>query len=317
MKEVLENKKILLGAMTMVLVLAIIVVSSFWPFVLDPSKIGTAEFITDQIIITAITILATISMMYVSQASNAKNPKSEIARAKVEFSISIAKIKERSVFSQWVKKVLQRDDRQDIAEKGMLKLGIDFSVWYLDEKEIRSLTVAQKIGDKFYKPLKKSEINSVLKLKKRVNAKRFVSPNYYMSTKSFMQKKNLSQIAAGENAKKILTVVFELTFKILLSLIGAMIFASLVRDLTQEGGSTAEAWMRFLSRMFAYITSSFLGYMIGCKINDLDAFYITKRIEAHTLYLEDKTFKPVDEAKEAFIKRVQKEQVMIGMKKEG
>ena len=303
MKNVIENKKVLLGALTMALILAIITVSSFWPFVLDPSKICTTEFITDQMIIASITIFATISMMYVSQASNAQNPKSEIAKAKVAFDISIKRILEHTVFFQWVKKVLQPSDRKDIAEKGMLKLGVDFKVWDLSDDEIRSLKVAQKFGDNFFKPLTEKQIRGVLKLKKKVISVKFVSPNYYTSHKSFMQNKNLSQIAAGENSKKILTVVFQLLVKISISLIGAMIFASLVRDIAQDGGSTASSWMRFLSRMFSYITSSFLGYMIGCKINDLDAFYIMKRIEAHTLFLEDKSFKPIDEAKEAFKQR--------------
>ena len=98
-----------------------------------------------------------------------------------------------------------------------------------------------------------------------------------------------------------------------MTFIFSAILASLVRDLAQEGGSSAQAWMRFLSRMFAFITSSFLGFTLGCKMNDLDAFYILKRVEVHTLYLEDKDFKPVDEDKQAFIERVKKEQVLVGL----
>lgn len=313
MKQALTNKKILLGGLTMVLVLAIIVVSSFWPFILDPTRIGTTEFITDQMIIMAITISATVSMMFISQASNAQNPKSELAKAKVAFEISIKRIIEHTAFYQWVKRVLQPQDRQDIAEKGMLKLGVDFKVWDLSDTEIRSLTVAQKFGDTFYKPLTEKQIQGVFDLKKRVKNIKFVSPNYYTSYKSWMADKNLSEIAASENQKKIMTIIFQLSLKIILTFIGAAILGSLVRDLAQEGGSTAQAGMRFLSRMFAFITSSFLGYMLGCKLNDLDAFYIQKRIEAHNLYLEDKEFKPVDEAKEAFKERcLEEEHKLIG-----
>lgn len=107
MKAMFTNKKILLGGLTMVLVLAIIVVSSFWPFILDPSRIGTTQFITDQMIIMAITIATTVSMMFISQASNALNPNSELAKAKVEFKKSIEKILEHTVFYQWIKRVLQ------------------------------------------------------------------------------------------------------------------------------------------------------------------------------------------------------------------
>lgn len=313
MKKVFDNKKLLLGFLTMVVILAIIVVSSFWPFILDLSRVGTTEFITDQMIIMAITISVTIAMMFIAQASNAQNPNSELAKAKVEFMNSIKKIVNHTWFYQWIKRVLQPNDRKDIAEKGMLKLGVPFAVYELSDTEIRSLEKPQKFGDTFYKALTKKQIEGVLSLKKQVANIKFVSPNYYTSFKSCMIDKNLSEIASGENKKKVFTVIFQLTLKIVMSFIFAAILASLVRDIAQEGGSTAQSWMRFLSRAFAFITSSFLGYALGCKLNDLDAFYITKRVEAHTLYLEDKEFKPVDEAKEEFIKRVlDEEHALIG-----
>lgn len=312
MKKILENKKMVLGILTMLVILAIVVVSSFFPFILDFSRIGTTEFITDQMIIVAITITSTISMMFIAQSSNAKNPQSEIAKAKVKFMTSIAKIVNHTIFYQWIKNVLQVNDRKDIAEKGMLRLGIPYSVYELDNTEIRSLTKPQKIDNTFYKSLTEKQIKSVLALKKRVQNIKFVSPNYYTTYKSWMIDKNLSEIASSENKKKISTILFELTVKIIFSLVGAMIFATLVRDLTQAGGFTAQAFMRFLARIFSYITSSFLGYLLGCKMNDLDAFYITKRVEAHTLFLEDKDFKPVDEAKLEYIERVRQETLLIG-----
>lgn len=313
MKKVFDNKKLLLGFLTMVVILAIIVVSSFWPFILDLSRVGTTEFITDQMIIMAITISVTIAMMFIAQVSNAQNPNSELAKAKVEFMNSIKKIVNHTWFYQWIKRVLQVNDRKDIAEKGMMKLGVPFAVYELSDTEIRSLEKPQKFGDTFYKSLTKKQIEGVLSLKKHVSSIKFVSPNYYTSFKSLMIDKNLSEIARGENKKKIFTVIFQLTLKIVMSFIFAAILASLVRDLAQEDGSNAQTWMRFLSRTFAFITSSFLGFTLGCKLNDLDAFYITKRVEAHTLYLEDKDFKPIDEAKQEFIERVlNEEHALIG-----
>ena len=315
MKKIIENKKLSLGILTMFVVLAIVVVSSFFPFILDFSRIGTMEFITDQMIIMAITITAMISMMFVAQVSNASNKDSEICKAKVSFMQSMAKITNHTIFYQWVKRVLQVNDKKDIAEKEMLKLGIPYNVYELDTSEIKALDKPQKYGEVFYKALTKTQIQEVLRLKKYIANITFVSPNYYTSFKSLMIDKNLSEIASGENKKKIWTVAFQLTLKIVLSFIGAAILGSLVRDLAQEGGATAQAWMRFLSRMFAYVTSSFLGYTLGCKINDLDAFYILKRVEAHTLFLEDKDFKYEDEAKLEFMERVRKEGLLIEMKK--
>ena len=96
------------------------------------------------------------------------------------------------------------------------------------------------------------------------------------------------------------------------SLIGAIILGSLVLDLTQSAPEMiASCIMTFLSRAFAFFSSSFTGYLLGCKINDLDAFYILKRVEVHRLYLEDKTFTPIDEEKEAFKERVKEENKLL------
>ena len=307
MKKVFDNKKMLLGILTMVIVLSIIVVSSFFPFILDFSKIGTEQFITDQLIIMAITITATVSMMLIAESSNAQNPNSELCKSKVEFYNSMKRITNHTAFFQWIKKVLQVKDRKDIAEQEMLKLGIDYKIFELSTDQIIALEQPQKYGEVFYKALTKKQIQAVLGLKKAVSKARFVASNYYASFKSVMVDKNLSQIASGENKKKILTVTFQLTLKILMTFIGSAILGALVRDIAQDGGSTAQAWMRFLSRCFAYVTSSFLGYTLGCKINDLDAFYILKRVEVHTLYLEDKNFIYEDEAKIEYMKRIEKE----------
>ena len=317
MRAAFENKKIVLGFMTLLLIVAIIVVSSFWPFVLDPSKLNTAEFITDQLIIMAITISATVSMLFISQASNAQNPKSEIAKAKVAFEGSMKRIPEHAPFYQWVKKVLQPQDREDVAEKEFAKAGIPKEAFRLTDDEIRSLSVAQKINGTYYAPLTKKQIAAAIRIRRRANALRFVAPNYYTSHKSWEAAKNLSEIASGESAKKTLTVAFDLGLKIFMGFIGAAILASLVRDMTQDGGSTAQSWMRFLSRMFAFLTSAFSGYLLGCKTNDLDAFYVMKRVEVHTLYLEDKSFEYKDEGKEAFAERVREESVLLTMKGDG
>ena len=310
--KILSNKKILLGGLTLALVFAIIVVSSFWPFILDPERIGTKEFVTEQLIIVAITITSFVATMWIAQASNAQDPRSEIAKAKVEFAESMKRIPIHTHLYQWIKKVLQPNDREDIAEKGMARLGVDFRVWGLSDNEIRSLNLPQKYGDVFYKALTKEQIKGVFALKKKVKKIRFVSPNYYTSYQSMVQDKNLSEIASSETAKKITTVAFHLVLKITMTFIFSAILASLIRDIAQEGGSTAQAWMRFLSRMFAFFTSAFLGYMLGCKINDMDAFYIRKRVEVHTLYLEDTSFKPKDEGKEEFKERcIREERALI------
>ena len=304
MKKTLGNRKILLGLSTILLIFAIIVVSSFWPFIIDPSRIATKEFLTDELIITAIVLSSTISMMLIAQTSNAQNEKSEIARAKVDFVNSIKRITNHSALYQWVKKVLQVKDKREIAEREMSKLLIPYEIYNLEEKEILSLVEAQKFGDKFYGPYDLNKLKRVIELKKYIAKIRFVSPNYYSTVKSIDSEKTLSELAKTESIKKAMTIIIQLSTRIIFTWIGASIIGSLVRDLTQDGGSTAQAWMRFLSRAFAFGQSCFLGYNMGCKLNDLDAFYILKRVEIHTLFLEDREFVYVDESKEAFERRI-------------
>lgn len=302
MKKIIDNKKILFGLMTVGLIFAIIIVSSFWPFIIDPNKILTKEFLTDELIITAIVCSVTISMLTVAQASNAQNPLSELAKSKVEFTNSLKRITNHSVLFQWVKKVLQVRDKREMVEREMAKLLIPVDVYNLDEKDILSLTLPQEINGKFYGPYDINKLKQVIRLKKIVAKIKFVAPSYYTTVKNLESDKTLSELAKTENLKKTMTIIIELTTRILMTWVFASIIGSLVRDLTQAGGSTAQAWMRFLSRAFAFGQSCFMGYVLGCKVNDLDAFYILKRIEVHTLFLEDKSFVYVDESKEAYEK---------------
>lgn len=93
---------------------------------------------------------------------------------------------------------------------------------------------------------------------------------------------------------------------------------SLVYD-SSSGIEQATAWMKFLSRMLAMATSSFMGYVIGCQMNDIDADYIKKKCLVHDRYFEDSDFRPKsqqEEAKDEFMERVREETLKIGMKEE-
>ena len=104
----------MLGVMSFLSCLAIVVVSSFFPFIFEPDNLFNKKFWTDEIIIIAITLISIISFVFISQASNAQNPKSQLAKANVAFSTSVEGITNHTRFYQWVKKVLQKKDKQEI-----------------------------------------------------------------------------------------------------------------------------------------------------------------------------------------------------------
>jgi len=308
------NKKVALGFLTAIFMVAVITVSSFIPFIIDPSRFLTKKFLTDEIIIVAITIVATVIFMFISMASNADNEGSELCKARVVFKKSMENITDKEKFFQWVKKKLRVQDKEEMIEQEMDALGLDKRIFYLADTEIKALTVAQKYDDVFYKPLTNNQIKEVLKVKKKINHFKYVNPSYYTTVKNIGAHKTNSQKASSEGAKKIAYVLWSLTTKIILTLIIAMVWASLVKDLSGAEQSKSEAWMTFLSRMFAFVSSSFLGWVVGSKLNDIDAFYILNRVEAHERYLNDKEFIKVDEGKEAYIERVAQEQILLDYK---
>lgn len=307
------NRKIILGVGALICCIAIIALCSFFPFVIDPSKWKTKEFLSDELIVSAIVIFSIVCVMYIGQASNSQNPNSNIAKAKVKFFNSVAKITNISAFEQWVEKKLQPTDIRTEKEAILKKNGIDdYTIIDLEKNEIKSLIdTPQKYNGRYYKGISKRQYQEVLKAK--YFSMRLVNPTYYLSCSTIASSQTVSRKSGNENKKKGVLLTWSITSKVFMSFVTAMIFASLVYDLS-EGGSQAQAWMKFLSRMMSMTSSSFMGYMIGCQTNDIDADFIENKVLAHSKYLQDTEFKPKDQqelAKEQFAERVRKENVAL------
>lgn len=314
------NRKILLGVSAFACMIGITALCSFFPFIIDPSRWQTQEFISDELIVTAIAIFSIVAMMMISQAFNAQSPESNIARANVHFADVRAKVKAKgdSSFEQWVRKSLQPNDMKTEKETILLSAGLnDLSVIGLEDNEIKALIdTPQKYNGVFYKGITKKQYKEVLR------AKRFtmplVAPNYYLTSKGIMSQATISKKSGKETNKKAAILTWSIFSKVAMSVVMAMIFTSLVLDLSQGGVDQATAWMKFLSRMFSMVTSSFLGWMVGTQINDIDADFAEMKAEAQSRFLADASFVALtqqEEAKQEFAERVKKENVlMIGGK---
>lgn len=310
------NKKIVLGILAMILALAFIVISSFIPYIIDPSRWQTKEFLGDQLIIIAIIIFAIIATMIIGQASNAQNPKSEIAKAKVAFNTTVSEIKDISKFNQWVKKVLQPRDIATIQERVMRKAGIeDYEILKLDRVEIKALIdTPQKYGDRFYKSISKKQAQILLDLKDGYYKVYLVEPSYYLTVKSIDSNKTITERSGTESTKKGVLLAWSTLSKIIITVMISMIFASLVRDTSSDGVPAATAWLKFVSRLLTMTTSSFMGYVIGCQINDIDASYINMRVLVLKEHMQDTDFKAKSQqelAKEEFTERVKSENIIL------
>lgn len=316
----LRNKKVLLGVGALFCLIGIVAVCSFFPFIMDPSRWQTREFLSDQLIVVAIVIFSTVCLMIIAQASNAMNPKSEIAQARVRFASSVDRIfkgMKISAFSQWVRKRFQPMDIRSARERMVAGVSDDPGVLDLDESQIRALVgKSQKYGDKFYKAITRKQCGKILEAKRRKF--HLVDASYYLTCSRGSDDRTLTEQSAGESSKKTALLAWSLGSKLAVTVVGSMIMTSLVYD-SSSGIEQATAWMKFLSRMLAMVTSSFMGYVIGCQMNDIDADYIKKKCLVHDRYFEDSEFRPKsqqEEAKEEFMERVREETMKIGMKEE-
>lgn len=321
------NKKVLLGFFSVLMCLGLIIVSSFVPFVIKPENWQTNEFLTDELLICAIVIMSMVSFIFIAQSSNARNENSRVSKARAEFFSSFKNIKEKGInaFRQWVRKVLQPEDIQAIKERRLRSLGIDdILILELDDVQLLALSKeAQKFAiptseneedqkGRYFKKITEEQYKGLLKIKKTEYRIKFVEPEYYLSVKNLADTRTVSERAYNEGRKKRFVLSSSIISKLVMTVVSAMIFASLVRDLTADVDQAA-AWAKFASRVWAMISSSFMGYIVGIQMNDIDAEYIEMRVQVHSRYLQDKDFKPLtqqQEAKQEFVERVKKEQVL-------
>ena len=321
------NKKVLLGLFSLLMCLGLIIVCSFVPFIIDPRRWQTNEFLTDELIISAIVIMSMVSVMFIGQANNAQSERSNIAKARAEFFVSVKTVIAKGVnaFRQWIRKVLQLEDVQTIKERKLRGLGIDdILILELDDVQLLDLTKnAQRYAipnaeneedrkGRYFKKITEEQYKGILNIKKTEFNFKFVEPEYYLSVKNLTDTRTVSERAVNEGKKKRFYLSSSIFSKLAITIVSAMIFASLVRDLTADVDQAA-AWAKFASRVWAMISSSFMGYIVGVQINDIDAEYIEMRIQVHTRYMQDTEFKPLsqqEEAKQEFVERVKNEQVL-------
>ena len=314
----LQNKKILLGVSALICFVGIIALCSFFPFVIDPSRWQTEEFLSDELIIVAIVIFSMCCLMMISQASNAMNPKSKLAQSRVKFASSVKRIfegKRINAFGQWVRKVLQPNDTRTAKERMIARAGIDdMGVLDLEDAEVKALVgKPQKYGEKFYKSLTRRQCMEALRAKRVKFA--LVDPSYYLSCEKRASDRTPTEQSAQENKKKGALLTWSILSKVFVTVIVAMIFTSLVYD-AATGADAAKAWMKFGTRMMSFASSSFMGYHIGCQMNDIDAYYIDLKCLVHDEYFEDASFKPKtqqEEARDEFAERVREESAIAAL----
>ena len=314
MKKLL-NKKILLGSSSILTCLALIILCSFISINFNLDNLGKGDFWVNQAFIITITIFSLISVMFIGQAGNAQDEKSNLAKARVSFFANVIKIININAFGQWIKNILQPRDIKAIKERKMRMVGIeDYSILDLEYSQIKSLLeTPQKYGDKYYKGISKKQIDTILEIKRKGIKVELVEPDYYLTVKSITNNRTITERSSKEGYKKSLFLARSVIFKVLITLLSAMIITAFFYEASKSDMGDPKVWGQLVARLLALVSSSFMGYIVGCQINDIDAEYIEMRIVVQNMFLQDKEFKPIDsqeEARKEFIERVKKEQVL-------
>lgn len=323
-----SNRKVTMGASAALMCVLLTAVCSFFPYVIDPSRIGTAEFWSDEIIITVISVYMLIDFMGMAKAYNAGQERSEIAKARVKFQESLEVVVKTgtSAFFQWVKKVLEPMDQDYVNKRELRKAGIsDERILSLDLMEIKKLytdgaqnfDLRDKDGNvvkphQYFRSITKEQYKAIRKIKTGAYSIPFVSPSYYLSAKSAGISSTYSEIATHEQGKKSAMLTRTIFVRVLGQVMLAVVLGSFVYDTASGNSDMATALYKLVSRLFTGAMSGVIGWNLGCNINDLEAKYIEKRTEVHMLYesdLKEGKFKPKDEnemGKAEFAEKVRK-----------
>lgn len=317
-KNIVRSKKLVLGLLSFVLVLAMIVVSAFSELSMNPSKWATSEFISKELIQVAIAVMSMVCFINIGKSGNDLDARSDIAKARKEFDQSITNIKNRGVngFLQWVKQTKQVLDQEDENENLLHSVGIT-NKHYLD-LSISELKVLMEQpyekdfpnGKVYFNQITKEQFEAIEKIKNGKNAISFINPTEYLvlskGSKVVSDSRKLSQQAKKET----MTMVVDVGSRMISVLMFGMIMGAFVVESLSDGADITRNLMNLFTRMSTALISAFMGYMSGCKINDITAEYIQIKIAVHLQYLDDKEFKPLTEqeiAKRNFAEFVKKE----------
>lgn len=310
------SKKMILGVSAMAFGVAIIFVCSIVPLAIDPTKWNSASFISDEIIIIALTILGEVCLLMMGQSYNEAQAVSKIARAKVDFNKSLEEnIGNKIVaFDQWIKMVLEKHDQKEKNERLLRNLGIENKHYFdLSKQELKQLLKQPLVKgtgvDKIYfRQLNKKQYKTLVDVLEGKYAIDFVSPDTYRKLSKIDNNKSTSEKIANQQKKKTYTVLNSVFTKTLIVLASGLIFSALVPTGAEQ--NMGETCMKLFTRLFSFTSAGFVGFVLGGQINDIDAEYIRDKIDVHRRFAGDTTFVPLTEqelAKQEFANYVKKQ----------
>lgn len=330
-----SNRKITLGFGALLMCVALTVACSFFPYVLDPSRIGTKEFWSDEIVIIVLSVYALIDLMYMAKAYNAADSRSELARANVVFVETVSKIKHRRAFDQWVREIKEPADQKAKDLHYMKQAGLDDErLLMLSIDQIKGLEGKAQNYDihdrdgvlvkthEWFPALTKAQVKVMLEIKQGRTAIRFVPSQTYLQSKTVRRSLTESEIAYAQEKHDTVTMTAAIAIKVSQSVLLAMILGSFVRDASAGDTAVADAVLKLVSRLFSISINSVFGWNLGCKINDDDAIFVRNKVSVMQEYISDvesglfKVLSASELGKKEFAEQVKREAAQVLKKKE-
>jgi hypothetical protein len=292
------NRKILLGLLALFLGVCIIFVCSIVPLAIDPSRWGTTGFISDEIILVALTIMGEVCMIMIAQPYNAGDANSKIAKERALFNSSLINIvKDRfAEFEQWCHQVLEPNDLLDKEHKLLNSVGItNYEYLELDRNTLKELCshAVEYDKSKHFRQLNKQQYRTIIDILDGKCKIDFVYPLTYLKLDKIDLDKNTSEKMSNQQKKKTLMLVWSVATKSLIVVATGLIFGALMP--TGATQTTGETLMKLFVRLFDFASAGFVGFFVGCQINDMDAEYIHEKVLTHIRFNNDKNFKPLNE----------------------
>lgn len=317
-KNIARSKKLVLGVLSFLLVLAVIVVSAFSELTMNPSNWKSSAFISKELIQVAIAVMSMVCFINIGKSGNDLDSRSNIARARKEFMESIDKIKSKGVngFLQWVKHTKQKIDQQDENESLLHSVGITnlayLDLSYNELETLLSQPYSKELpsGKTYFNQINKEQHDTILKIKNGKNAIPFINPTEYLVLSKGSRVVSDSRKLSQQAKKETMTMVVDVGSRMVSVLMFGMIMGAFVVESLSEDADITRNLMNLFTRLSTALTSAFMGYMSGCKLNDITAEYINIKIAVHLQYLDDREFKPLSEqeiAKRNFAEFVKKE----------
>ena len=299
MKKKQVNRKSFLSVMTILLMIILIVVITWYSAGLDPSYWKSKEFLSDMLIQAMIGIFSIVSGYGFGD---------NYFRTKVDglfvYTYNEYDVKRKEIdiyldkFKQWNEKLYRKEYAGKIRDY-LLKHGIEQYevILKLDRKQVLMLVETQKfiIDDKevYIKSLTDEQIKAVLKVMDGKIKMPMVNEGYFLHAYAKSGKNSNYERAGKQDVLQRNTFIGMMGYKLLMSMAISFILAGLIIEPKESVSS--EVITKMISRLFTMFTAITWGFYTGNEMVKKDTVFLsykTQVLATFKIEVENGTFVP-------------------------